>query len=279
MTESQKRPRGRPKSLFKDSTAGTLQSLDRAISILTAVARLGQSNLSDLAREIDTPTATTHRILNTLLKHGFVGFDDERQEWSVGLEAYRVGSAFLKRGSVLEVGRPILLRLMQETGETANLAVPDGPEVVFIGQVETQNPIRAFFPPGSRSSMHASGTGKAILAAMSEDAFDKLAPQMQLSDFTPQTKTTLDDLRADLSDISSRGWSFDHEERYIGMSCIGAAIYDEQGVPCAGISVSGPSARFGADTIERLGRHVMAAAQDITSLSGGNRPQTLVQST
>jgi len=273
MTEAQKRPRGRPKSLFKESTAGTLQSLDRAIGILTAIARLGQVNLSDLAREINTPTATTHRILNTLLKHGFVGFNEERQEWSVGIEAYRVGSAFLKRSSVLEVGRPILLRLMQQTGETANLAVPDGPEVVFIGQAETQNPIRAFFPPGSRSSMHASGTGKAILAAMSAEALGKIGPQMQLDGFTSNTHTTLDGLSEDLADIRARGWSFDSEERYLGMSCIGAAIYDEQGMPCAGVSVSGPSARFGSDMIDALGRTVVAAARDITELSGGILPK------
>ena len=64
--ETQKRPRGRPKSLFKESSAGTMQSLDRALGVLTTVARLERVALSDLAREVDVPTATTHRSLVTL---------------------------------------------------------------------------------------------------------------------------------------------------------------------------------------------------------------------
>lgn len=267
-----KRPRGRPKSQFKESSAGTLQALDRALGVLTAVARTGRSNLSDLSREVDIPTATTHRILTTLLNHGFVAFDDERQDWVIGLEAYRTGTAFLKRNSVLEIGHPFLLRLMQDSGETANLAVPDGAEVVFVSQVETQNPIRAFFPPGTRTSMHASGTGKAILAALSDPALDKLLSEAKLAAFTKNTQTTRDLLMADLEGIRTRGWSFDREERYTGMSCIGAAIYDEQGRPCAGISVSGPSVRFGEAHSSQLGQLVATAAKEITTLSGGAPP-------
>ncbi|WP_367646832.1 helix-turn-helix domain-containing protein [Ruegeria arenilitoris] len=66
--DTQKKPRGRPKSLFKESSAGTMQSLDRALGVLTALARRERAALSDLAREVDVPTATTHRILTTLQK-------------------------------------------------------------------------------------------------------------------------------------------------------------------------------------------------------------------
>ncbi|MEO1139858.1 MAG: IclR family transcriptional regulator [Pseudomonadota bacterium] len=267
-----KRPRGRPKSQFKESSAGTLQALDRALGVLTAVARSGRSNLSDLSRDMGIPTATTHRILTTLLNHGFVAFDEERQDWVIGLEAYRTGAAFLKRNSVLEIGRPFLLRLMHESGETANLAVPDGAEVVFVGQAETQNPIRAFFPPGTRTSMHASGTGKAILAALSDAALDKLLGQAVLDAFTDNTQVTRAALMKDLHAIRARGWSFDREERYTGMSCIGAAIFDEQGQPCAGISVSGPSVRFGDEQSKHLGALVRRAAGEITTRSGGVAP-------
>lgn len=240
--ETQKRPRGRPKSLFKESSAGTMQSLDRALGVLSTVARLEHVALSDLAREIDVPTATTHRILTTLQKHGFVSFDDERQEWMIGIEAYRTGAAFLRRNSVLEIGRPILRRLMQDSGETANLAVPDGAQVVFVGQVETPNPIRAFFPPGARTPMYASGTGKAILAGMSETRRNKALEAADPVQFTDHTLLPSSGLSADLALTRDRGWSLDREERYEGMSCVGAAIFDNRAEPCAGISVSGPTA-------------------------------------
>jgi IclR family acetate operon transcriptional repressor len=272
-----KRPRGRPKSQFKESSAGTLQALDRALGVLTALARDESATLSDLSREIDIPTATTHRILTTLQNHRFVAFDDERQEWAIGLEAYRTGAAFLKRNSVIEVGRPVMRRLMQETGETANLSVPDGAEVVFVGQIETQNPIRAFFPPGTRTSMHASGTGKAILAAMRPMTLQMLLEEMPLTPFTASTHVTVSGLTSDLHTIANRGWSHDREERYAGMSCIGAAILNEQGEPCAGVSVSGPTGRFSGERIADLGRRVADAAREISELTGGATPEAPTQ--
>lgn len=270
--EQPKRQRGRPKSQFKESSAGTMQALDRALGVLTTLAGGDAATLSDLARAVDIPTATTHRILTTLEAHGFTSFDDDRQEWSIGIEAYRTGAAFLKRSSLLEIGRAVMRRLMQETGETANIAVPDGPAVVFVGQVETQNPIRAFFAPGTRTSMHASGTGKAILAAMEPASLDRVLARMTLTDFTPHTLITREQLHGDLEITRARGWSFDGEERYEGMSCIGAAIFDGAGQPVAGISVSGPSARFTLNRRESLGEMVARAAAEITELSGGQTP-------
>ena len=266
---TQKRPRGRPKSLFKESSAGTMQSLDRALGVLTAVARLERAALSDLSREIGVPTATTHRILVTLQKHGFVTFNDERQEWMIGVEAYRTGASFLRHNSVVEIGRSVLRRLMQDSGETANLAVPDGHEVVFVGQVETSNPIRAFFPPGARTPMYASGTGKAILASLEEAARAKVLAGSQLVSFTPNTCATPEALQRDLTLTQERGWSYDQEERHAGMSCIGAAIFDDKGEPCAGVSVSGPTARFHPARASELASFVVLAARDITRLSGG----------
>ena len=249
-----------------------MQSLDRALGVLSAVARLEHVALSDLAREVDVPTATTHRILTTLQKHGFVSFDDERQEWMIGIEAYRTGAAFLRRNSVLEIGRPILRRLMQDSGETANLAVPDGAQVVFVGQVETPNPIRAFFPPGARTPMYASGTGKAILAAMSETRRNKALEAADPVQFTDHTLLPASGLNADLARTRDRGWSHDREERYEGMSCVGAAIFDNRSEPCAGISVSGPTARFNGERVVELGQLVTRAAREITQLSGGQFP-------
>jgi len=267
-----KRPRGRPRSAFTDQSAGTLQALDRALGVLTEVARRDGASLTDLSRALDIPAATTHRILSTLQGHDFVRFDDERQDWSIGIEAYRTGVAYLKRTNLADAGRPVMRRLMEETGETANLAVPDAGEVVFIGQVETGNPIRAFFPPGSRTPMHASGIGKAILAALPDDRLRHLLPGARLAGFTPRTHRDTDSLADDLAAIRARGWSLDRDERYEGMSCIGAAIRDGRGDPCAGISISGPSSRFTDDRLPAFGTAVTAAAAELTALIAGRGP-------
>lgn len=268
----EKRQRGRPKSQFRESSAGTLQSLDRALSILKGVSRSDRATLTDLSMSLGVPTATTHRILTTLQKHDFVAFDEERQDWVIGIEAYRTGISFMNRTGLSAVSRPVMRQLMEKTGETANLAIPDGAEVVFVGQVETQNPIRAFFARGTRTSMHASGTGKAILSAMPAERVRKLLMSTGLTSFTENTLVTPDALFADLEKTDARGWSFDREERHVGMSCIGAIIYDEHADPVAGVSISGPSTRFDEMRVPTLGATVAEAARDITTLIGGREP-------
>ena len=269
---AKKRQRGRPKSQFNESSAGTLQSLDRALGVLVAVARLERTTLTDLSLAVGIPTATTHRILMTLQKHNFTTFDEDRQDWMIGIEAYRTGVSYLKGSNLTEVGRPVMRLLMEKTGETANLAVPDKSEVVFIGQVETTNPIRAFFPHGARTSMHASGTGKAILSAMPEEHARTLLQTSGLTRFTDRTHITPKDLFQDLARTRERGWSFDREERFSGMSCIGGAIFDESGQPIAGVSISGPSIRFDEARAAEFGAAVVHAASEITRLIGGYAP-------
>ncbi|NOD77797.1 MULTISPECIES: IclR family transcriptional regulator [unclassified Ruegeria] len=268
--QNHKKPRGRPKSIFKESSAGTVQSLDRALETLTTLAALERSTLSDLSRETGVPTATTHRILTTLSNRGYVSFDEQRQEWMVGIEAYRTGASYLNRNSVVEIGRPILRRLMRDTGETANMAMPDGSHVVFVSQVETGNPIRAFFPPGARTPMYASGTGKALLAEMSTNAVQALLSDVAYEAFTDRTHRSTISLLEDLTLVRQRGWSFDDEERYAGMSCTGAAILNQFGIPCAGISVSGPTARINKANVAYFGEMVLDAAREITIAIGGS---------
>ncbi|NOD34551.1 MULTISPECIES: IclR family transcriptional regulator [unclassified Ruegeria] len=267
--ENHKKPRGRPKSLFKESSAGTLQSLDRALETLTTLATLERCTLSDLSRETGVPTATTHRILTTLSNRGYVSFDEQRQEWMIGIEAYRTGASYLNRNSVVEIGRPILRRLMRDSGETANMAMPDGSHVVFVNQIETSNPIRAFFPPGARTPMYASGTGKALLAELSQDALGRLTSDLTFEPYTDRTHRSTASLFEDLTLIRQRGWSFDDEERYEGMSCTGAAIQNQFGVACAGISVSGPTARINKANAAYFGEMVLEAAHEITLAIGG----------
>ena len=269
MTQTDRKARGRPKSPFTDSGAQTMQALDRALGVLHALARLERASLTDLALDLGIPAATTHRILSTLQKHRFAELDEATQDWMVGIEAYRTGASFLKRTNLADISRPVMRALMEATGETANLAIPDGAEVVFIGQIEPPNPIRAFFNPGTRTPMHASGTGKAVLASLPPERLNALIRASNLTAFTDSTLSTPAALLADLELTRGRGWSFDREERHIGMSCIGAAIFDARGEVVGGVSISGPSARFDTRSSEGYGRQVAAAAAEITRALGG----------
>ena len=267
-----KRPRGRPRSLFKQPQSVTVQALDRGINLLEVVSSNSDLSLSDLVQRVGLPSSTTHRLLATLQKRGFVQFDETAQTWSIGIEAFRVGSTYLAQTNLVEAARKTMRNLMELTGETANLAICEGGDVIFISQVETHKPIRAFFRPGSRSHMHASGIGKALLADMRRQEVEKIVRLKGLPDFTPNTFTQIDDLFTELATIRRRGWSYDDEERYIGMRCIAASIRNEHGEVIAGISISGPTVRFSDVLIMQLGPMVRQSANELTALIGGKLP-------
>ena len=163
-------------------------------------------------------------------------------------------------------------QLMESTGETANLGVAEDDCVVFVSQVETHQAIRAFFRPGTRSPFHASGIGKAILAHLGAARVEAIIRKTGLQSFTDKTLSRAPSSTADLDEIRARGWSVDDEERYPGMRCVAAAIFNEFGEPVGGVSISGPTVRVTPQRLAAIGPEVREAAAAITRMIGGVAP-------
>ena len=255
-----KRSRGRPREAAE---ARSVQSLDRAITLLKLVAAADGLSLTEVSQAAALPASTAYRMLTTLATHGLVEFAPHDQHWLIGIESFRLGSAFLRRRKLAEQGRPIIQALMTESGETANLAVADGDGVVFVSQVETHEAIRAFFRPGTRGPLHCSGIGKAILAHGGVPA------RLKLERFTARTLTTRAALQAELDATRARGFAIDDEERHEGMRCVAAAVFNEFGEAVGGVSVSGPAVRMTDNKIAPLGPRVREAARRLTQSMGG----------
>ncbi|MEM7507086.1 MAG: HTH-type transcriptional regulator BhcR [Pseudomonadota bacterium] len=270
---NQKRARGRPRSADPDGGGTTVQALDRAVLILQCLAARGRATLSELAEAVEMPPSTAHRLLLTLQAHRMVAFQDATQDWLIGVEAFRIGSAFAQRSDLVDIAREAMHALVDATGETANLAIADAGEVVFMSQVDTSNPIRAFFRTGTRAAMHSSGIGKALLAEMAPDAVAEIAGRRGLTEFTAKTLTSLATLKADLVTIRDRGWSLDDEERHLGMRCIAAPVFNAHGEAVAGLSISGPAMRVNDAALPELARAVCRAAADVTERTGGVAPR------
>lgn len=272
MTEpTRSRPRGRPREdRLKPEVPAANQSLEKALGLLKTLSAHDGMSLTELSREAGLAASTAHRLLATLSAHDLVAWDEPSQKWSIGIESLRIGMAFQRRNRILTAGRPEMLRLMEATGETVNLAMLDGFEVVFVAQVECEAPIRAFFRIGDRRSAHASGIGKALLANLTETALDALLKRQDLPSYTPKTLTTPDALRADLSAVRERGWSLDDEEANLGMRCVAAPVFNEHGEARAGISLSGPSLRISDARLPELAQQVRDTAARITELIGGH---------
>ena len=170
-----------------------------------------------------------------------------------------VGSSFLQSRNLLAIVHPILRNLMEESGETVNMAVLDQSdhEAIIIDQVQCTHLMRMSAPIGGKLPMHASGAGKAFLAQLSEEQVTKLLHRKGLHAYTHATLVS----PVHLND----------EEHALGLRCLAACIFDEHREPFAAISISGPISRITDDRVTEFGAMVIKAAKEVTLAYGGIR--------
>lgn len=264
--------RGRTPSHPGAETA-QVQSLTRGLSILQCLARTeGGLTLTDIAHRVQLAPSTTHRLLSTLEKMGYVFQAGELGLWYVGIEAFTVGSSFLANRDFVAQSHAFMRRLMEQAGETTNLAILDGTEAVFIDQVQCRETMRTIVKLGSRVPLHASGVGKAIFASLPDDQIDAMLKIRGLPRITENTITSPETMWASIRVIRQRGWSFDDEEHLPGTRCVAAPFYDEHAEPLGAISVAGPLSRLSDERIRQLGPLVSHTAEEITRRLGGQWP-------
>jgi IclR family transcriptional regulator, acetate operon repressor len=252
---------------------GQVQSLTRGLSILEALAKSGGGlTLTDVSQRVQLPPSTTHRFLSTLERMGYVYQAGDLGLWYVGLQAFTVGTTFLANRDFVAQSHASMHRLMEQAGETANLAILDGTEAVFIAQVQCHEMMRTLVKLGSRVPLHASGVGKALFAALADEQIDAILKVRGLPRITENTIVVPETMWAALRVIRQRGYSFDDEEHARSTRCVGAAIYDEHAEPLGAISIAGPSTRLADERVRQLGPIVAHIAEELTRHLGGHWP-------
>ncbi|MGK0398092.1 MAG: IclR family acetate operon transcriptional repressor [Gammaproteobacteria bacterium] len=265
--------RGRPPGPNSKASDGKNQSLVRAMTLLERLplAPTGM-NLTDLSQQLGMPSATTYRLLSTFEEMGYVEHDSTLGLWFIGLKTFSVGNAFLNRRDFIASSRPYMRRLVQQCGETVTLGVIDDGEAVYVGQVQSSEMMRVIVKLGSRTPIHASGIGKTLLASMTEKGVSNILQRKGLARFTDHTIDNLTDLRKELTHIRKLGYALDDEERAIGLRCVAATIFDENGVALAALSLSGPKARITDSRLTDLGAATRQMADEVTEAIGGCKP-------
>ena len=250
-----------------------VQSLVRALAIVNRLAAAEEGiTLTEVAQQVGLSASTAHRLLTTLEQERYVQFDAERRLWSVGVQAFVAGNAFLKTRNLVATARPHMRALMEDSEETVNLAVEDQLEAIYLSQVECRQMMRAFARPGARVPLHCSSVGKALLSAMPDADLAKLLHRTGLPRVTVKTIHTTAALRQDLARSRARGYAIDDEEHAVGLRCIAAVIFNENTDPVAAVSLSGPMARISDDRIALLGDLVRRKADAISAQLGGTLP-------
>jgi len=267
------RPRTAPARSARPSAkaVGHAQALSRGLALLESLAATERgATLTELASAQKIPAPTAHRLLAALERSAFVR-QDGNGVWTVGVRAFRVGAAFLAQRDLAVEARPHLARLMEQAGETANLAVMSDGEVVFIAQVPCRELMRMDVKLGARAPLHASGVGKAMLAALPAGELGTALPA-DLPRYTEHTLVTHESLVDELDATRRRGYAVDDEEHAIGLRCVAAAIQDEHGRPWAALSLAGPTSRFTRERIDALGARVRDTAREVSLALGGVPP-------
>lgn len=253
--------------------SGQVQSLVRALRLLQEVSDASDGiTLTEVSHRVGLPVSSAHRLLSTLQQEGYVRFDQERTLWFVGVKAFTVGNAFLRTRDLVQVARPYMRHLMEESGETVNLAVEDSGQAIYLAQVECRQLMRALAAPGARVPLHSSAVGKALMAFMSEIRRGRVMERMDLSRYTERTITSRRVLERALETAQAAGYATDDEEHAIGLRCVAAPIFNEAREPAAALSLSGPAARITDARFAPLGELVRRFAGSITREFGGVPP-------
>ncbi len=242
--------RGMPRP--RERGAQGTKTLERGLQVLEALAELKEAELSPLARRTGFHKSTLYRFLQTLVRHGFV--EEEGGVYRVGPKAFAVGQVYPRQNLLLAV-RSEMEALAAETGESVNLAVPAGQEVLYLDQAEGSRLVRLFTAPGSRAPLHATGVGKVLLA------FRGIPEGLSLAPYTPYTLTRLEDLRRELEAVRQKGYALDNEEKELGVRCVAAPVFGPSGQVVAALSLSAPASRLSLEEAHRLAPRVMEAAR------------------
>jgi len=221
----------------------SVQVIDRAVQLLDAIAAAdAPATLKILSAETGLHPSTAHRILTVLAAHALVA-RGEGGAWLLGRKLRELGSHVAAQADLREAARPIMEALRDALGETVNLTVREGNEVVYIDRVISNRMMRVEQVIGSRAPLHVTAVGKLMLGEAGDAAIDAYAAQTGLPAYTKKTLAISERLKADIRRSVKRGYALDNEEAEPGVGCIGVLVRDGSGQAVAGLSISAPIER------------------------------------
>ncbi|RSM88029.1 IclR family transcriptional regulator [Kibdelosporangium aridum] len=238
---------------------------DKTLIVLEALA--DHARIADIAGAAGLPKPTVHRILQTLVQHGFARSDGQGN-YVCGPRILSLAGRFLQRLDIAEQVRPILRDLQERTGWTVHLALLSGDEAVYVAKVEGAKPYHLASRVGMSLKLHCTSIGKAILATMSDDQVAEIAARAGLPARTQNTITDAPALLSELAAVRARRYAEDHEENEAGVRAVGAAVFDHTGGVIGGLSAA--ALVHLAPVVEDLPAQVTAAAEAVSKALGAH---------
>ncbi|MFF2653554.1 IclR family transcriptional regulator [Streptomyces sp. NPDC058045] len=247
-----------------------MKSVTRSLRILEAVAQHQPVTVGELTKMFGLPKSTVQRTLVTLNEAGWLRANrKDTTRWEIGARVLAVRPAALQGSSLFAAAREPMIRLRDTLNETIHLSVPDALQsMVVVDRVDCTHAVRTFHAIGDTSPLHATATGRAILAHLPKADIDELV-EHGLERFGDSTPTDDGQLRADLARVRADGYSVNRKQYRPDVCAVAAPILDEDGTPLATVAASMPESRYDEQRVPELGRLIADAAKEIAARRNG----------
>ena len=246
-----------------------IQALDRGLMMLEALGdEEKDASLAKLAALFPWDKSTTHRLLATLRRRGYVDQDPETGRYRLGLALLKLSGALNQHLDIRRSAAVPVEHLALASRETAHLAVYDRGEVVILLQTDSPEKVRIHTYAGMRLPAHCSSLGKVLLAGMAPEELEQWGREAGLQRYTEQTLGDLRSLKAHLVQVGRQGYGADDQEYEAGIRCLASPVKNSEGQVVAAVGISGPSHRLAAEKHPHYIELVKSAAAKISRSIG-----------
>lgn len=247
-----------------------IEALSRGLQILEVFSEESPSlTLTEIASTVGLDKSTVFRSIYTLNKLGYLERDKETKRYRPSLKVLRLGFTALNSLEIAQIAQPYLKTLSAESGETTNMTIRDGAEIVYVARNKTHQIVSVDLQLGSRLPVYCTCMGKALLIDLSRQELLNLLGEGPYAKMGPNTITSLDGLMAELSKIRQQGYAVNDEELAVGLRAVAAPIRHRDGEVVAAINISVYSVRASRQEMEQtLAPMVVKTAQAISRALG-----------
>ena len=246
-----------------------IASVQNALIILNlfndAVTELG---ITDISNALSMDPGTVSGYVYTLKSNGYLDQNADNRKYRLGLKIVERALVLLNQMDLRKISAPYLEELRDWCGESVNLAIIDGNEIVYIERYYGSHDLGIRSELGKRNPIHSTALGKAIAAYLPEQDFENLFDDYNFFLVTNNTNTDLQGFMQDLDDVRQNKYAIDDQGNELGVRCIGVPIFNHEGYPIGAISISCPIQRLPKARIPEFGKKLIETAKKISGEYG-----------
>jgi IclR family transcriptional regulator, KDG regulon repressor len=226
----------------------SVAAVDKVFTILDAIGEHGQIGISELSQRLTMSKTTVHRFLQSLKGLGYVVQDAETERYRLTIRLFELGAKGLESVDLVREADIEMQRIAQLTREAVHLGAFDEDSIIYIHKVDADYGLRMQSRIGRRNPLYSTAIGKVLLAGMEPGAAREILSRVEFKKSTRKTLSSVEAVLSILPRVREQGFGEDNEEQEEGLQCIAVPVFDRFGRVIAGLSISFPTMRCGADT-------------------------------